>query len=292
MTERPGGVLRDRGFTLLEITITISILGLLLGVVYGVFARVLSAKELVERRAEESAFARSALERMTRDVEATIVSMGAGPPAQGSAPPPQRQFGALLLGGGSGSQVSEEGPTVFFESADRNDLGVSMDELGFSALVWQPSASGAIGRDMAAVRYFILSDPDVPARRSLYREMTPSLNASRDDDDVEKANLATSSLVLENVAGLRFRFHDGDEWVEEWDSKDSRNFAAVPRAVEIALTVLDADGDPETFRTSVDVPASKLILPQAGAAGAPGAAGGAGQRRRKDEDDDDIEPNE
>src|SRR5262245_66664730 len=57
------------GFTLLEITVTLAILGVVLSIVYGVFAQTIAAKELAERRGDESAGARSALTRMTQDLQ-------------------------------------------------------------------------------------------------------------------------------------------------------------------------------------------------------------------------------
>ena len=43
------------GFTLLEITITLAILGVVMSIVFGVFAQTIAGKEHAESRAEELA---------------------------------------------------------------------------------------------------------------------------------------------------------------------------------------------------------------------------------------------
>jgi hypothetical protein len=96
---------------------------------------------------------------------------------------------------------------------------------------------------------------------ALYRETVFSL--SGETFDMDKANPANSTLILAGVTGLDFRFFDGRDWVQEWDSTDSRNFAPGPFGVEIALTVTNDQGESETFTTAVDLPfARNLKNPQ------------------------------
>ncbi|HUE38679.1 MAG TPA: prepilin-type N-terminal cleavage/methylation domain-containing protein [Candidatus Binatia bacterium] len=42
------------GFTLLEITVTLAILGVVFSIVYGVFSQTVAGKELAERRGDEA----------------------------------------------------------------------------------------------------------------------------------------------------------------------------------------------------------------------------------------------
>ena len=44
----------------------------------------------------------------------------------------------------------------------------------------------------------------------------------------DKADPANSTLVLPGVTELDLRFFDGQDWIQEWDSNDSRNFAPAP----------------------------------------------------------------
>ena len=92
---------------------------------------------------------------------------------------------------------------------------------------------------------------------ALYREAVFSL--SGDVFDPDKPNPAASMMVLEGVTELDFRFFDGTDWSDSWDSSDSRKFAAAPIAVEIALSTLDRDGKVERYVTSVDVPMSRSL---------------------------------
>jgi hypothetical protein len=66
-------------------------------------------------------------------------------------------------------------------------------------------------------------------------------------------------VILEGVTELDFRFFDGTDWLLNWDSSDSRKFAAAPLAVEIALSTLDQRGDAQRYVTSVDLPMSRSL---------------------------------
>ena len=80
----------DPGFTLLEVTVTLGILSIVLAIVYGVFSQTIEGKELAERRADESAGARGALARITRDLENAVFTVTSveAKPARRNPPPP------------------------------------------------------------------------------------------------------------------------------------------------------------------------------------------------------------
>ena len=66
------------------------------------------------------------------------------------------------------------------------------------------------------------------------------------------------------VSGFELRLFDGKDWLPDWNSLDSRNFAPAPYAVEITLTVVNDRGESETFQTAVDVPMARgLRAPRA-----------------------------
>jgi len=87
----------------------------------------------------------------------------------------------------------------------------------------------------------------VPAERLLRREASLIQRHAVDD--------AIAAVFLDNVASLQFRFFDGTDWIEDWDSDDRATYSRrLPRAVEIDLALYDDHGAVHHFATAVDVP--------------------------------------
>ncbi|MBI2962523.1 MAG: prepilin-type N-terminal cleavage/methylation domain-containing protein [Deltaproteobacteria bacterium] len=251
----------SRGFTLLEITVTLAILGLVLSIVYGVFARALSSKDLAEGRADRAAAVRSALASMTRDLTLARPRGGVG-----SAPAPAA---------GSSRAPTPPPRTALFPPRQGLFLGrlraagdAALHDLAFSAFLRRPTAITFGATDLGVVHYFVSPLGEDADRLGLYREALFSLTGDAFDPD--EAHVESTTLVLPDVLGLDLRFFDGRDWGPEWDSTDPRRFAPAPLAVEITLTVGDERGRPATYRTAIDLPmaapaAPRLAAPPGGA---------------------------
>jgi prepilin-type N-terminal cleavage/methylation domain-containing protein len=235
----------DRGFTLLEIMFTIGILSIVLSIVYGVFSQTIEGKELAERRADESAGARGALARIARDLEnARPVTVSSGEP--------QRTSGRTTT---TPSTFSPQ--RGLFLARVRTEGAVAIDDLAFTTFLRRPTTTTFAASDLGIVHYFVDAIEPRSTVLALYRETCFSL--SGDVFDPDKPNSAASTVVLEGVTELDFRFFDGTDWLQNWDSSDSRKFAAAPLAVEIALSTIDQDGSAQRYVTSVDVPMSRSL---------------------------------
>ena len=84
---------------------------------------------------------------------------------------------------------------------------------------------------------------------------------------------AHATAFLDDVASLEFRFHDGTDWLDEWDSEDRAPSRRLPRAVAIDLAIYDAQGEIHHFITSVDL-AMADARPGPRSSGAPGGVSG------------------
>jgi prepilin-type N-terminal cleavage/methylation domain-containing protein len=281
--------MRRAGFTLIEIVVAIAVFGVLATTAYGVFARVLDAKQTVEARADEAALARTTLGRIVRDIRAVTLRSTARAttpaPGLGTSAPIVPSAASSTSAAGAASTA-----TPGFVSIDHTEAQVPFDEIAFTAIVRRPLSLAATASDMAVVHYFLRPEERRLGRFILYRESVSML--SGETIDLAKPNPDWTAAIVGGVAGLRFRFFDGAEWIEEWSSIAGAKAGRVPLAVEMILALEGSDGVVETYRTAVDLPSAQATgaTPQltAGQAGGPGR-GGKGKLGKRGEDDDDDE---
>jgi prepilin-type N-terminal cleavage/methylation domain-containing protein len=243
------------GFTLLEAMLAVTILGIVATALYGSFSGALRSRAIAEDRIEVTRTGRSALARMTDDLIATV-----DPSSEG----------------GAGTATA-----TFFSFPDGTD-STPLDNLTFSAAPDRPS--GLLGRTAGqqTITYFFAEaanpmrsdrpDPrafdvvdffaafppryqlpdDAQPERLLRRQAAP---ASGDDlAPADGLGPAPATLFLDNVASLEFRFYDGVQWHDDWDSEDPTYPSRLPLAVEIDLALYDATGAIHHFTTAVDLP--------------------------------------
>ncbi|MEM9702461.1 MAG: hypothetical protein AAF907_08460 [Planctomycetota bacterium] len=79
-------------------------------------------------------------------------------------------------------------------------------------------------------------------------EDTTILEAAEEAGDLPTM-IACARTIAPEVTNLRFRYFDGVEWTDSWDSEAS---GALPRAIE-ALIELDLDGAVSGFNTADDL---------------------------------------
>lgn len=241
-----------RGFTLLEIMVATTILGIIMVTIYGVLSRAIYAKNHSEERADLYASGRETVLKMADEIE------GALPPNAG------RNLGFVGVPG------SERVPmdAVQFAVVIRRVYGVSQNRGG-----------------RALVSYSLDPMPDTPNLFALRRqeqmltEPAPDIE-SEDVDAPPQEPLVLAAYMLDRVAGLRLRYLDPDtgEWLDTWDTTAEPLAGQLPRglpgAVEITLFLLDNDGGVHDFGTIVDLPLANLVPTPA-----PGFASGGLQQR-------------
>jgi len=238
------------GFTLIEVMVALTIFAVIASALYGTFSRTLRSRDLAEERAEVTRTGRAALARMTDEIQAAFYPRRRGTGAQASA------IFRSLPGG------TEEAPA---------------DALAFSALAARPS--GVAGRAAAhqVIAYFFAEERGRMGRRGASAELPDDAYdpfaafepRAPLPADLEPRRLlrrealvlhtdelapATATLFLDNVASLALRFHDGRDWVDDWDSEDRTYPRPLPGAVAIELALYDAKGDVHFFATAVDLP--------------------------------------
>jgi prepilin-type N-terminal cleavage/methylation domain-containing protein len=244
------------GFTLLEVMMAVTIFGIVALTVYGTFARTLRSKGIAEERAQVVQAGRGAVARMGDELASAFYpsSLATGSHAATAAQPIFRS-----LSGGTETLPLDAIVFTALSSRPAGVVGRDSDQRIISYFFPERRGPMRPGMDAAASRtdtsdvedFFAAFGPQRQPRdgetpeRLLRRE---AIMASRDALDA-----ATATAFLDDVASLEFRFHDGTDWVDEWDSEDQSNFSRLPRAVAIDLALYDARGDIHHFITSVDV---------------------------------------
>jgi prepilin-type N-terminal cleavage/methylation domain-containing protein len=237
---------RPRGFTLLEVLLAVTILGIILTTVYGSLSRTLSSKQTAEERAELFASGREAVLQMASDLE------GAMPPPSGDR--------VYFRGLGGQGRV----PSLEFVAMNRGNYGLNRARPGRVLLVYTldpiPKSD-----DLFALRR------EEHLFSALLAEADGISPPETEENDQPKA-VATYLLDCESTAGelqlpgsctritgLSFRFFDevSGQWQDEWDTTADTTAGRIPSAVEIGLLLADEKGGEHDFTTIVDLPLAR-----------------------------------
>lgn len=236
-----------RGFTLLEIMIATTILGIIMVTVYGVVGRALYAKNHSEERADLYASGREAVLKIADEIEAAL------PPTAG------RNIGFVGIPG------TARVPTdaVQFDVVVRRLYGAS-ETRGGRALVSYSLDPMENTPNLFALR----------RQEQLLTEAVPADLSADNPDDANNADAAApaapaafAAYLLDQVAGLRFRYLDplSGEWLDSWDTTapppPGQPAPGLPGAVEVTLFLTDNEGGVHDFGTIVDLPLSNLMPP-------------------------------
>lgn len=207
----------SRGFTLLEILVASTILGVVLAALYGVFSRTLESKHLTEERAARARTARIVLLRLGEDLQVSF---------------PFARSDSRFTGETRRTNTFPEGTLSF---------------VAFSRL---PMNSAGHESDVSTIGYALIPDPQGPGYRQLVRQVSPDPGVV--DPIVAQARGSEEYPLLSRVRGLRFRFFDGQVWRDEWGQNDTKG--KLPRAVEATLYLEDSREEVAEFSTVVEVP--------------------------------------
>ena len=203
---------RPAGFTLLEVVISVGILAVILTIVYNTFNSSMKAFTAMENQGDAYAQARIVLTRMSEEIASIYFA------------------------------TSEKSNTGLL-GEDRDEYDLPADSLHFTTLSHIRWVKDSKESELSEIGYYLETD----------REMETSFLFRREDWDVD-GTLEEGGITLElaeGIDGLNFRYHDGAEWVEDWDSK-ARN--GLPNSIEVTLLMSDVRLERIEFRIEIPVP--------------------------------------
>jgi len=252
-------VAKRRGFTLLELLITLTILGLVLTAVYGALTKTLEVRQTIEAETAGPREALALLELMSRDFRAAV------------RPEPLPGDNAPFHGKGARNADGRDADQVVFISSVTSRFAQDARRLrgediaGLAESDPDDPEAREVRADLCEISYLLKDDPEHPGRMFLFR---------REDFHVDRnARKGGAYLRLHSrVRGFRLRYYKGDEATtgrepeENWKASDQK---ALPVAVEIELTIEvnrveeeaereDAEPILRTFRTIVPILAGRM----------------------------------
>jgi len=199
------------GFTLLEIMISIGILVLVLAMVYNAFNSSIKAFATIDAHGDAYGEARLTLNRMSEEI------------------------GSIYL--------SEHNPNTGLLGEDKDEDDLPFDSLHFTSLSHIRWIKDSRESELCEIGYFLERD----------QEMEKSFLFRREDWNVD-GTLEEGGIALElaeGIEGLNFRYYDGEEWADDWDSKAK---GGLPKAIEVVLLVEDPNGNRIPLSSIITVP--------------------------------------
>lgn len=204
-----------RGFTLMEVMISLGIVAVLAALVWGSFGPTWQAKEIVEAEANRYHAIRLALDRMSREISMAYLSERYD----------RRRF--------------RDRPTHLVAEDSGDD-----DTLRFTTLAHERLYEDAKEGDQAVVEYRVGRDPEDRDRNVLFRRVNPVIDDRPEEGGVE-------AILADGVEGLSFEFWDvkDQEWTDDWDTNDVERKNELPERVRLTIVVKGDDGKERRFST-------------------------------------------
>ncbi len=249
---------RRNGLTLLETLLSIALTSLVLYLVSMAIDLHLRVLERRGEQVEQAQLARVLLRQIADDLRSVVYAQ----PDDEATLSDSGQSEADSGSGAASSSTSSDiiGLTAFPTKpglyGDRYEIQVDVSRLPRpdQYQAWLSDESGALSdavSDVKNIAYYLRTESsssrsgdsdDEDSRGGLVRR---TLDRAATKWAVESGNLVgldeRAQLMAHEVAALEFRYFDGIEWLEEWDSE---TFGGLPIAVDVTIELLPGETEP------------------------------------------------
>lgn len=215
---------KNRGFTLLEILVSVAILAMICLLIYGAFDSMSRGKKGEEAKAERARTGRAAILRMTRELSSAYLSLHT----------PTNP--ALVV------------RQTIFTSVNSTPF----DRIDFTSFAHRRIRQDSPESDQAEIGYFAVPNPDDSEKMDLVRrEQSPI--------DLDARRGGQTNVMVEDIESFNLRFFDPLtwQWTDSWDSMQAASGQPNRLPYEIEITLVLAHCPPgveKTFQTKFQVP--------------------------------------
>ena len=237
----------NSGFTLIEIMVATVITMMIIGSVYAAFRSSLDVYQRDETRIIMLQRCRVALDRMARDLSNLFFVK-------------DDEEMLLLAEDFADSETSIDKDMISFVAIVEPRLDDYYLQLEESEALLDEDQENPLPSDLARIIYYVGPSPEDEIAESLMRIETANLDIEELEDMMEELLSSApseemqeqlrSSILVDYVAGLNIRYFDGEDWVDVWDMEEEEG---LPNAVELTLSVTDADRQERTLTQAVVV---------------------------------------
>jgi prepilin-type N-terminal cleavage/methylation domain-containing protein len=212
--------LKQAGFTLMELMLSLALVALIMIILFSSFHAVAASKFHADTRLESDQEARTLMWMICRELRGAVFT-------------PLIPSHVLLVG-----QASKQG-------------GMPLDSITFATL--DPGHRRALDGFGAEEVVSFNAVPN-PSHRGWFR-----LTRSERSGLIQTANPPTPppTVLANNVMSVHFRYFNGFQWMESWDSTSSPAGQALPQAISIELSM--ASGRRPTYlSTTISLPMATI----------------------------------
>jgi general secretion pathway protein J len=221
-------VSRQSGFTLLELMISLAIIGFMMVVAWGTVLQTVNAKKHFEGVQDRYREVRVAMARMVRDIGMAYMSQN-------------DPLGVL----------PENKPTFFV-----GESSMSEATLRFSSMAHERLVADASESDQTVIAYYVDSDPDDRSRKNLYRRENRRLAAEKWDSVPGEVD-----ILFAGITKLELKYWNAQdrEWEDAWDTINADGKKQPPERVKIVIGFTDEMGKEVTVMTQARVHRPELF---------------------------------
>lgn len=238
---------RAPGFTLIEVLISVAIMGIIMTLIWSTTTQSLRTKDRVEKRDLQFHIGRVALRKLGDDLTVAFLSKAArASPVSPEATTPATEAPAPA----PTIAAPASGLKTFFVGEDQG----GQDSIKFTSLSHLRLFKNAKESDQCKVMYEVVTSKDDPQVYNLIRREDPWLD--------ETADVKGKEMVL--ISGIKefdIEYYDSrrNEWLKEWDTQKVDWQSRLPQAVRVRLTFANPEDEEDTEENEIQMSTAVVL---------------------------------
>jgi type II secretion system protein J len=215
-----------RGFTLLEVLVSVAILAIIMAALYSAYTTNVEAIQIARENGQVHQTARIALDRITRDVQSALTETWS-------------PSGTTRLG---------------FIGKDQEKDGRRMDRTDFTTLTYMALTEQSPAADLCEVGYRVVEDSEEQEILVLMRRQKILVSLPGDDETPAEGfgEGGIEQELARNLAGFRITYEDArGEERDRWSAEDTDGPSGLPVLVKVRLVIKDALEREHVFFTTI-----------------------------------------